>query len=54
MNCNEQSYPAELRERAVRMVAEVQHEYPSEWAMADNLGTGTAQTLLNFDSEGAI
>ena len=47
-------YPPELRERAVRMVAEVQHEYPSEWAVADNLGTGTAQTLLNFDSEGAI
>ena len=47
-------FDAETRERAVRMVAEVQHEYPSEWAVADNLGTGTAQTLLNFDSEGAI
>jgi transposase len=45
-------YPPELRERAVRMVAEVQHEYPSEWAavesVADKLGIGTAQTLLNW------
>ncbi|ROZ52947.1 IS3 family transposase [Rhodococcus sp. WS1] len=45
-------YPPELRERAVRMVAEVQHEYPSEWAavesVADRLGIGTAQTLLNW------
>jgi len=35
-------YPPELRERAVRMVAEIQHEYPSEWAavesVADKLG----------------
>ncbi|MFK4359535.1 transposase, partial [Rhodococcus sp. 27YEA6] len=34
------------------MVAEVQHEYPSEWAavesVADKLGIGTAQTLLNW------
>lgn len=45
-------HPPELRERAVRMVAEVQHEYPSEWAaiefVADKLGIGTAQTLLNW------
>lgn len=45
-------YPPELRERAVRMVAEGQHEYPSEWAavesVADKLGIGTAQTLLNW------
>jgi hypothetical protein len=37
-------YPPELRERAVRMVAEVQHEYLSEWAavesVADKLGIG--------------
>lgn len=48
-------YPPELRERAVRMVAEVQHEYPSEWAavesVADKLGIGTAQTLLNWSGE---
>jgi transposase-like protein len=26
-----QRHPAELRERAVRMVFEHQHEYPSQW-----------------------
>ena len=26
-----QKHPAELRERAVRMVLEHQHEYPSQW-----------------------
>ncbi|WP_258557983.1 IS3 family transposase [Rhodococcus sp. AG1013] len=45
-------YPAELRERAVRMVAEVRGEYSSEWAaiesVADKLGIGSAQTLLNW------
>ncbi|WP_327049624.1 hypothetical protein OG320_26765 [Microbispora sp. NBC_01189] len=25
-------YPAELRKRAVRMVAEVRPDYPTEWA----------------------
>jgi transposase len=34
-------YPAELRERAVRMVLEHQHEYPSQWkaicSIADKL-----------------
>jgi transposase len=39
-------YPPELRERAVRMVAEVLPNYPSEWpamvAVADKLGIGTA------------
>lgn len=36
------SYPAELRERAVRMVSEHRQEYPSEWAaiksIAEKLG----------------
>lgn len=45
-------YPAELRSRAVRMVAEVRNEYPSEWAaiesVASKLGIGTAQTLLTW------
>jgi transposase len=35
-------YPPELRERAVRMVREHQHDYPSEWqaitAIANKLG----------------
>jgi transposase len=42
-------YPPELRERAVRMVAEVLPNYPSEWpamrAVADKLGIGTAETV---------
>lgn len=45
-------YPAELRERAVRMVAEVRGEYSSEWAaiesVAAKLGIGSAQTLLTW------
>lgn len=45
-------YPAGLRERAVRMVAEVRGEYSSEWAaiesVAAKLGIGSAQTLLNW------
>jgi transposase len=43
------NYPAELRERAVRMVAEVRDQYSSEWAaiesVAAKLGIGTPQTL---------
>jgi transposase len=43
-------YPQELRERAVRMVAESRGEHSSEWAtiesVAAKLGIGTAQTLL--------
>ena len=43
------NYPHEPRERAVRMVAEVQGEYPSQWAaitaVAQKLGIGTAETL---------
>jgi len=45
-------YPPELRERAVRMVAECRHEHGSEWAtiesVAEKLGIGTAQTLLSW------
>lgn len=45
-------YPAELRERAVRMVAEVRDQYSSEWAaiesVAAKLGIGTPQTLLTW------
>jgi transposase len=42
-------YPDELRERAVRMVAEVRPQYPSQWAaitaVAGMLGIGAAETL---------
>jgi transposase len=45
-------YPPELRERAVRMVAEVRENYPSEWAainaVASKLGVGTAETLRKW------
>ena len=38
------TYPEELRERAVRMVVEHRREYPSEWAaigsIAGKLGMG--------------
>jgi transposase len=42
-------YPAELRKRAVRMVAEVRPDYDTEWAamkaVATKLGIGTTETL---------
>lgn len=42
-------YPPELRERAVRMVAEVRDQYPSEWAtineVARLLGVGSGETV---------
>jgi len=42
------SYPPELRERAVRLVAEVRPDYPSDWpaivAVAKRLGIGSAET----------
>ena len=45
-------YPPELRERAVRMVAEVRPDYPSDWpaivAVAAKLGIGTAETLRKW------
>ena len=44
-------YPAEVRERAVRMVFEHQHEYPSQWkaiaSIAGKLGC-TAETLRRW------
>src|ERR1700761_4298980 len=46
------NYPPELRERAVRMVAEVRPEYPSDWpaivAVAAKLGIGSAETLRKW------
>ena len=45
-------YPQELRERAVRMVAEVRPSYRSQWAaitaVALKLGIGTAETLRSW------
>ena len=46
------NYPPELRERAVRMVAEVRPDYPSDWpaicAVAAELGIGSAETLRKW------
>ena len=46
------NYPPELRERAVRMVAEVKDDYPSEWAaitaVASKLGIGSTETLRKW------
>jgi transposase len=46
------NYPPELRERAIRMVAEVRPEYPSDWpamvAVAKRLGIGSAETLRKW------
>jgi transposase-like protein len=46
------SYPPELRERAIRMVAQVRPEYPSDWpaikAVAAKLGIGSAETLRKW------
>ncbi|WP_328565009.1 transposase [Streptomyces coelicoflavus] len=45
-------YPAELRERAVRMVAELGSNYPTEWAtmkaVAAKLGIGSAETVRTW------
>jgi transposase len=45
-------YPAELRERAVRMVAEIRGDYESEWAamgqVARLLGVGTPETVRKW------
>jgi len=46
------NYPPKLRERAVRMVAEVRPEYPSAWpaicAVAAKLGIGSEETLRKW------
>jgi transposase len=45
-------YPPELRERTVRMVAEISDQDKSEWAaiteVAGLLGTGTAETVRRW------
>jgi transposase len=45
-------YPQELRERAVRLVAESREEYESEWAaiesVATKLGIGSSETLRKW------
>ncbi len=45
-------YPPELRERAVRMVAEIRPNYPTEWAamkaVAAKLEIGAAETVRTW------
>ena len=45
-------YPDELHERAVRMVAEVRPQYPSQWAaitaVVAMFGIGTPETLRTW------
>ena len=51
-------YPPELRERAVRMVAEVQADYDSPWAamnaVAEKLGVGTGETVRKWVRQAEI
>ncbi len=45
-------YPLELRQRAVRMVAEIRGDHESEWAamtqVADLVGVGTPETVRKW------
>ena len=51
-------YPLELRERAVRMVAEISDEHGSEWAaisvVARLLGVGCAETVRKWVRQGQV
>lgn len=51
-------YPPELRERAVRMVAEISDQHESEWAamteVARLLGVGTAETVRKWVRQAQI
>jgi transposase len=52
------SYPLELRRRAVRMVAEVRDDHPTETAalqaVAEKLDIGSRETLRNWGKQHAI
>ncbi len=52
MTRRSQHYPRELREQAVRMVAEVSPKYDSQWAaigaVAQKLGVSTAETVRKW------
>ena len=51
-------YPPELRERAVRMVAEISNQHDSEWSaiseVARLLGVGCAETVRKWVRQGQI
>lgn len=52
MSNTSRRYPLELRERAIRLVAEVRGDYSTEWnaieAVASKLGIGSAETLRKW------
>jgi len=52
MSRSVKSYPPELRERAVRLVAESRDDHGSEWAamtsVAQKLGIGTPETVRKW------
>src|SRR3954447_26063230 len=49
---SQKRYPAELRERAVRMIGEIRPDHESDWAamakVAELLGVGTAETVRKW------
>ena len=51
-------YPPELRERAVRMVAEIRDQHESEWAamgqVSQLLGIGSAETVRKWVRQAEI
>lgn len=51
-------YPPELRERAVRMAAEIRPNYPTEWAamkaVAAKLGIGAAGTVRTWGRKSQV
>jgi transposase len=58
MQARRGGYPAELRERAVRLVAESQQHHDSEWAaitsVAAKLGVGCAETVRKWVRQAQI
>lgn len=58
MSGSPKRYPLELRERAVRMVAEVRGDFESEWAaissVAGKLGIGSAETVRAWIRRGQV
>src|ERR1700712_3592377 len=55
---NSKRYPSELKERAVRMVAEIMPEHESEWAamarVAELLGVGTGETVRKWVRQAGV
>ena len=58
MSGSSRRYPPELRERAVRMVAEIRADHESEWAamskVAELLGIGSGETVRKWVRQSEI